>query len=42
MISHHPHLFEAVVEQRRRELTRLSGQYRLRRHVTRLRRQERV
>jgi hypothetical protein len=42
MISHHPHLLWEVVEQRRRELIRITGPQRLQRHVARLRRRDRV
>jgi hypothetical protein len=41
MYSYHPHLFEMVVEDRRRELQRIAGDSRLRREVRRGRRHRR-
>jgi hypothetical protein len=41
MFSYHPHLFEAVVEERRRELQRIAGNSRLRRELRRARRRSR-
>jgi hypothetical protein len=38
MFSYHPHLIEAVVNERRRELERISGNSRLRRELRRARR----
>jgi hypothetical protein len=35
MFSYHPHLIEAVVNERRRELQRVSGNSRLRREARR-------
>jgi hypothetical protein len=41
MFSYHPHLLEVVVEERRRELQRVSGDSRLRREVRRGRQRRR-
>ena len=41
MYSYHPHLFQMVVDDRRRELLRIAGNSRLRHEVRRSRRHRR-